>query len=66
MHHQGIKDIAQELTVSAVSPDGLIEGVELMFHPFFLGVQWHPECLPDSPSDRAIFSALVRAASPKE
>lgn len=66
MHHQGIKEIAQELTVSAISLDGLIEGVEFMFHPFFLGVQWHPECLPDSPSDRALFSALVRAASPKE
>lgn len=66
MHHQGIKDLAPDLTLSAIAPDGLIEGVELMFHPFFLGVQWHPECLPESPSDQAIFSAFVRAANPED
>jgi putative glutamine amidotransferase len=66
MHHQGIKDLGDGLTVSAMSADGLVEGIEFMFHPFFLGVQWHPECLPNSPSDQALFSALVRAASPEE
>jgi len=66
MHHQGIKDIAPDLTISAMSPDGLVEGVEFMFHPFFLGVQWHPECLPNSPSDQALFKALIRAATPEE
>jgi putative glutamine amidotransferase len=66
MHHQGIKDLGVGLTLSAMSPDGLVEGIELMFHPFFLGVQWHPECLPNSPADQALFSALVRAATPEE
>ena len=66
LHHQGIKDLAPDLTMSAMSPDGLIEGVEFMFHPFFLGVQWHPECLPDSAPNQAIFSAFIRAASPEE
>ncbi len=66
MHHQGIKDLAPDLTLSAMAPDGLVEGVELMFHPFYLGVQWHPECLPNSPSDQALFSAFIRAANPEE
>jgi putative glutamine amidotransferase len=66
MHHQGIKELAPDLTMSAIAPDGLVEGVEFMFHPFFIGIQWHPECLPNSPSDRAIFSAFVRAATPEE
>jgi len=66
LHHQGIKDLSQELNLSAMAPDGLIEGAEIMFHPFYVGVQWHPECLPDSPSDQAIFSAFIRAASPEE
>ncbi len=66
MHHQGIKDLAPELTLTAMAPDGLVEGVELMFHPFYLGVQWHPECLPDSPADQALFSAFIRAANPEE
>ncbi|BCY18143.1 gamma-glutamyl-gamma-aminobutyrate hydrolase [Leptolinea sp. HRD-7] len=66
LHHQGIKDLAPDLTMSAMSPDGLIEGVEFMFHPFFLGVQWHPECLPDSAPNQAIFSAFIRAATLEE
>jgi putative glutamine amidotransferase len=66
MHHQGIKKLAPDLTMSAVAADGLVEAVEFMFHPFFVGVQWHPECLPNSPSDRAIFSAFIRAANPEE
>jgi putative glutamine amidotransferase len=66
MHHQGIKDLAQELTLSAMAPDGLVEGVELMFHPFYVGVQWHPECLPNSESDQALFSAFVRVSKPEE
>jgi putative glutamine amidotransferase len=66
LHHQGIKDLAPDLTMSAMSPDGLIEGVEFMFHPFFLGVQWHPECLPDSAPNQALFTAFVRAATPEE
>lgn len=66
MHHQGIKDLGDGLTISAIAPDGLVEGIEFIFHPFFLGVQWHPECLPQSPSDQALFSAMVRAASSEE
>lgn len=66
MHHQGIKSLASDLTLSAMAPDGLVEGIEFMFHPFFLGVQWHPECLPNSPSDQAVFSAFVRAGTPEE
>jgi putative glutamine amidotransferase len=66
LHHQGIKDLAPDVTMSAMSPDGLIEGVEFMFHPFFLGVQWHPECLPDSAPNQALFTAFVRAATPEE
>jgi putative glutamine amidotransferase len=66
LHHQGIKDLSPDLTLSAMSPDGLVEGVESMFHPFFLGVQWHPECLPESAPNQALFSAFIRAATPEE
>ena len=32
------------LTLSGISPDGrLVETVELSDHPFFVGVQYHPE-----------------------
>ncbi len=62
LHHQGIERLAGDLEVAAVSPDGLVEAVQLKDHPFGLGVQWHPEWLPGSPTHQAIFSAFVEAA----
>lgn len=63
IHHQGLKDVAAELTISAHAPDGLVEGVEVEGHPFALGVQWHPENLLEvEPVMRNLFAALVAAA----
>jgi putative glutamine amidotransferase len=63
-HHQLIKRLDQGCRVSAVSPDGMIEGVEVTGPPFVLGVHWHPERLAagDLPH-RKLFEALIRAAS---
>jgi putative glutamine amidotransferase len=40
--------------------------MEKAYHPFMLGVQWHPEGTPraDEPSQR-LFRALVEAARDK-
>lgn len=63
IHHQGLRDLAPELTVSAIAPDGLVEGVEIQGHPFAVGVQWHPEnLLQVAPVMRNLFTALVDAA----
>jgi putative glutamine amidotransferase len=62
LHHQGLDQIGRDLRVSANAPDGLVEAVELESHPFGLGVQWHPECMPDSPRMQAIFKCFVEAA----
>jgi putative glutamine amidotransferase len=63
MHHQGIRDVARGLTVSAVAPDGLIEGIELPGDHFFLAVQWHPEALVEKDSvTRGLFAAFTTAA----
>lgn len=61
-HHQAIRDLGRGLKKAAGSPDGLTEAVELAGHPFFLGVQWHPERLDRDPLHRALFSALVLEA----
>lgn len=42
-HHEGIKDLAEGLSVSATSDDGLIEAIENPYYPYMFGVQWHPE-----------------------
>jgi putative glutamine amidotransferase len=63
IHHQAVKDLAPGLRVSARSPDGLIEGIELFDHPQVIAVQWHPEEDPQSWVTRRLFRALVERAS---
>ncbi|AZL16471.1 gamma-glutamyl-gamma-aminobutyrate hydrolase family protein [Rickettsiales endosymbiont of Stachyamoeba lipophora] len=45
-HHQAVKDVGKNLIVSAIAPDGVIEAIEHTYHPFCLGVQWHPDHIP--------------------
>lgn len=59
MHHQAIDRVAPGLLVAARSDDRVIEAVEDPAHPFFLGIQWHPEYLA---SHRGLFHALADAA----
>lgn len=58
-HHQAIDRVGEGLVVTANSPDGIIQGVELVDHPFGLAVQWHPEQALD---DLRLFEGLVKAA----
>ncbi|MGU0043378.1 gamma-glutamyl-gamma-aminobutyrate hydrolase family protein [Escherichia coli] len=49
------------MRVEARSPDGLVEAVSVINHPFALGVQWHPEW---NGSEYALSRILSRALSP--
>jgi putative glutamine amidotransferase len=62
LHHQGIDHLAPDLEVIARAPDGLVEAVVLLDHPFGLAVQWHPENLTAHAPFRAFFRAFVAAA----
>ena len=46
-HHQAVDEAGPHLRVSATAPDGIIEAVESREQKPFMGVQWHPECMPD-------------------
>ena len=64
MHHQAVLEPAPGLMVSARAEDGIIEALELPGHPFFLGVQWHPEHMWQSyASARNIWAAFVSACT---
>ncbi len=63
LHHQGIHSLATGLRPLARAADSLIEAVELPGHPFFLGVQWHPESLVESPDMLNLFKAFIRACA---
>lgn len=46
-HKEAITTVKNNTIVSATAEDGCIEAVELLNHPFALGVQWHPEFFCD-------------------
>ncbi len=51
------------LVLSGLSPDGkLVETVELPNHPFFLGVQYHPEFKSRPNKPHPLFKGFIRAA----
>ncbi len=61
LHHQGVRDVAPGLHVTATAPDGLVEGLELPSHPFAMAIQWHPEEMQQYPAMQAIFQAFVQS-----
>jgi len=61
-HHQIIRDLAPDLAISALAPDGVIEAIEGA-GPFLLAVQWHPERMANRhPEQVALFRSLIEAA----
>ena len=62
LHHQGIDRVGDGLKAIGFAPDGLVEGLEVEGAHFALGVQWHPECLPDDPGSQALFRAFIEAS----
>ncbi|MDG1490985.1 MAG: CTP synthase, partial [Planctomycetota bacterium] len=54
---------ASEMTLSGVNPErDLVEIVELPTHPFFIGVQFHPEFKSKPLSPQPIFHGFIGAA----
>jgi putative glutamine amidotransferase len=62
-HHQGIGQVGHWLTVSALSDDGLVEGLERPDRHFAVAVQWHPEDRI-AKRDRRLFEAFAEAMRP--
>jgi putative glutamine amidotransferase len=61
-HHQAIESLGQGLIVSAISEDGVIEGIEIPGAAFAVAVQWHPEDrILVSDADRKLFEAFAAA-----
>ncbi|MDD3193480.1 MAG: gamma-glutamyl-gamma-aminobutyrate hydrolase family protein [Oscillospiraceae bacterium] len=62
LHHQGVCRLPDEGVRTALSEDGVTEAIEFSGgHPFFIGVQWHPEMMYDSDQQGRLFQAFVDA-----
>ena len=58
--HQAVNTLGKNIRASARSHDGVIEAIELLGHPFTIGVQWHPECMyRTSPEMRSLFHEFI-------
>jgi putative glutamine amidotransferase len=61
-HHQGLAELAPGFRPAARAEDGVVEAIERSDHPFYLGVQWHPERASASDASRRLVRAFVDAA----
>ncbi|MEA3357836.1 MAG: gamma-glutamyl-gamma-aminobutyrate hydrolase family protein [Thermodesulfobacteriota bacterium] len=64
LHHQGIKKIGEGFRVTALSTDGIIEGIEWIGESWIVGVQWHPEeLINDDLHMKSLFEAFASACN---
>jgi len=64
LHHQSVGEAAPDACITAYSPDGVVEAIEVPNKKFVLSVQWHPEDLyRDDPAMKRLFKAFVEAAA---
>ena len=61
-HHQAVKTLSKKKKKTAISEDGLIEGIYMPSRKFIMGVQWHPEFSYEvDENSRKIIHAFVRS-----
>lgn len=64
LHEQGIDRLGEGLIVEAMADDGVIEAISCpTAKEFLLGVQWHPERIPDNLVSDRIFGAFRDAVA---
>ena len=66
LHRQAIDRLGRGMRVGARDRNGIVQAIEHESLPLVVGVQWHPEYLPQMPQQRALFRALVRRAADRD
>lgn len=62
-HHQAVRRLGRGVRPTAVSPDGVVESIDVPSRRFALGVQWHPESPASPVAGPLLAQALVRTAA---
>jgi putative glutamine amidotransferase len=62
LHRQAVRTTGRSLAVVGREPNGVVQAIEDPDRPYLIGVQWHPEYLPQHPEQRRLFAALVEHA----
>lgn len=62
-HHQAVRRLGRGVRPVAVSPDGVVESVDVPSRRFAVGVQWHPETAASATAGPLLAEALVATAA---
>jgi putative glutamine amidotransferase len=62
LHDQSIDRLGRGVVISALEGTGVIQAIESPARRFFIGVQWHPEYMPQSGRQKVLFRELVNSA----
>ena len=62
LHHQAVKKPGKDIDIVAWESNKVVQAIENTVLDFLIGVQWHPEYLPQYPEQRRLFRALVDQA----
>lgn len=64
LHHQAVRRVAPGWIAVARTPDGIVEGMERLYHPFAVSVQFHPEELvPGHEASERLLKCFIQAAA---
>ncbi|GAB3816392.1 gamma-glutamyl-gamma-aminobutyrate hydrolase family protein [Pontibacter rugosus] len=63
LHNQAVKEPGQHIDIVAREKNEVVQGIENVAQDFVIGVQWHPEYLPQKKTHRRLFKSLVQHAS---
>ena len=63
LHRQCIAEPGRDIRVTAREHNGVPQAIELVGDAWVIGVQWHPEYLPQSERQQGLFRALVATAA---
>lgn len=63
LHDQAIADLGEQVAIVARDRARVVQAIEYDGAPFVIGVQWHPEYLPQIPEQQRLFQKMVEAAA---
>ena len=59
LHHQSVQQTGTGFAVVATDRDNIVQGIESLAEPLRIGVQWHPEYMPQRSDQRQLFERFV-------
>lgn len=63
LHNQAIADLGQQVNIVARDNADVVQAIEYDGSPFAIGVQWHPEYLPQISEQQCLFMRMVEASA---